>query len=163
MDPYYSRRIDYFKKIINQLFLSQTPYKYDTIVGTDPASLPDRIAVGRRVCSCVARELSLSLRESSSKPSSLDDVDVYLTSESMIRTDVGLTNYTYSFSDIFRMLGTGEVSSDVNEFNLPGDPIAHAWIKKSTVPYVLQATAIYAYINPTFYIVYSEELKWNER
>jgi 2',3'-cyclic-nucleotide 2'-phosphodiesterase (5'-nucleotidase family) len=132
MDPDYKLVIERYKDLIDKTFLKNQDYKYETPVGIVPSRFtgfePNPISGTYEFVNYLADCL---YNETNNKIEELGEhkLDILIISSDAIRTDdayflaINQSGVIYQFSDVYRTLGIGTLSTTVSEGKLPGDVI----------------------------------------
>ncbi|KAL0482366.1 trifunctional nucleotide phosphoesterase [Acrasis kona] len=153
LDPHYDTLVQSYKKMIDSTFLKKSDFKYDTPIGhVDTRKLFVDI-----VTDCLYTQI---------KNLFIKDLGVYLMSEAAIRNDpehLQKTNSTqiyFQFSDVYRVLGIGELSTLISEERKPGDVIAHFYMSRHELTMLVQGNEFAELANPTYGICFSSSLQY---
>lgn len=164
VDKKYYQVVENYKKIIDENFLKQLTYEYNSkIIYFEKPLYQDDYEFGRFLCSSILKQMNKENKKTSLITSAIDKVDIYLNSIACVRAlpEFYQMNKTIYFHEIFRMLGIGHIDEFANEYNIPGDPIVHMYIHKSQLSTLITASRFYALMDMSGYFIYSDSLTFD--
>lgn len=156
-EKYFDLIVHKYVPLINDGFLSQLFYKYDTVVGTIDTQWKNKKQLVKWIVSQLEHEVQREMDER---------VAMYMTATSGIRLspitlqNANSTEVTLQFSDVFKIFATGAVKTNTNPVNLPADPVIGVYTKKTRIPTLIMASAIYEWFRPITSLSFSDSLRF---
>jgi predicted phosphodiesterase len=167
-DEIYRKKVDYYIRLLNDHFLNQIPFKFDTPVVTMKRDLKDPIEFAQFTINAIYHQMNSEIENEDSiyktYRSNIDKVDVFFTSWDYIRAQPEFLkkNATLTFSDVFDLLGIGHIDKNINAYSLPYDPIVHWYVPKSKVQEMIEASKLYAkFVDSAADFVYADSLTFD--
>jgi 2',3'-cyclic-nucleotide 2'-phosphodiesterase (5'-nucleotidase family) len=162
-------KINLYKKIISQSFLSKLPFSYDSYIGVIHTDKSDEALV-TRIADYIREEFNLELAQKA-KILGHDNVDTSLdfmmlppAGVRMHVADIPQNGTELQFSDVFRLLGIGVLNSNFTPDIVPGNRVAHFYLPHKYVRQLLiQIDIAGKFINNVMYTSYSSNLNYRYR
>jgi 5'-nucleotidase/UDP-sugar diphosphatase len=165
VDPVYQSVVARYKKLIDDVFLSELPYSYDTeVLQLKRTPFTNDLEFGTFLVSSILKQLNIESQKPTSIVSTkMDPVDIYFNSIACVRAlpEFYQPNKTIYFHEIFRMLGIGHLDININQNNVPGDPIVHFYVHKSMINTLITATRMYSLLDSAGWFVFSDTLEFD--
>eukprot|EP01080_Neovahlkampfia_damariscottae_P000560 gene560-8070_t len=168
-DLYYRNKVDDYIRILNNHFLNQIPFKYNTPIVTMKRDLSGPVEFAKFAINAIYHQMNAEIENKNSiyknYRSEIEKIDIFFTSWDYIRPQPQYLkkNATLDFSNIFDLLGIGDIDKNINAHSLPYDPIVHWYVPKSKVQEMVEASQLYAkFVDSAADFVFSDSFtyKW---
>jgi len=156
-----------YDQLLDESYLGPSGYKLnDVIVSLKVTEVaPTLFDFCVHVCTILHKMLDLKLANRGDPP-----LDFVLMGLHQFRLDetffshphVNSTNF--SFHDLFRMVGSGEIGPSASPYLFPGDSLVHLYLNRKDLMKLLNTNTIYyRFVNKLFQPAFSDSLQFKER
>ncbi|KAL9643263.1 hypothetical protein ABK040_014719 [Willaertia magna] len=125
LNNYYFMKIEFYKRLINEFILTNSKFKYKSLLGSlSISNVSTKTEVGNIFSDCILEQV-----RKQSQSMQLPPIHVFLMPIDSVRTDIStLKNYNESqiplqFSDVYRIFPLGKLKYTISNHNLPGEKL----------------------------------------
>jgi 5'-nucleotidase/UDP-sugar diphosphatase len=162
------QKIELYKKIIDNTFLKQMQFSYNTDLGfleKKPESIHE---VAQMISDALLEELNIELAEKAKRMRHNNTdrpIDLFMFPVSGVRTEFFSLNASrLQFSDIFRAMGVGSLNQNITGHNPPSLRLAHFYLSKRHLRQTIEGSEFaIRFVNEMMGLAYSSNLSYRMR